>query len=474
MTRDRSPAEAGSVGAAAAGAFDAVHPPDPALIDTCVHCGFCLPSCPTYVLWGEEMDSPRGRIYLMKAGLEGRAEMTPAFVGHFDACLGCMACVTSCPSGVQYAPLIEATRAQIERRYPRSFADRLFRGAIFAVFPYPSRLRLALLPLAILQRTRRNRDERKDREEAPDRMSRAAARTAHGAPRTSLFARVAAMLSLAPKVTWGSLFASIPARTTATGTTRLTVGLLTGCVQRLVFPQVNAATVRVLAAEGCDVLAPPEQGCCGALALHSGRLDEARAFARRTIGTFERAGVERIAVNAAGCGSSMKEYGQLLADDPAWAERARAFSARVRDVTEIVSELGPPRAPRHRLALRVAYHDACHLAHAQGVRQPPRDLLRSIPGVEILSFAEQEICCGSAGIYNLVEPDTARELGDRKAGHIDVVKPDIIATANPGCMLQMTTASARLGRAWPIHHPIEILDASIRGVELPLTTTTAD
>jgi glycolate oxidase iron-sulfur subunit len=237
-------------------------------------------------------------------------------------------------------------------------------------------------------------------------------------------------------------------------------------VQRLVFPQVNAATVNVLAAEGCDVLAPTEQGCCGALALHAGRLDEARAFARRTIEVFERAGVERIAINAAGCGSSMKEYGQLLADDPAWAERARAFSARVRDVTEVISELGAPRAPRHPLALRVAYHDACHLAHAQGVRQPPRDLLRSIPGIEILPFAEQEICCGSAGIYNLVEPDAARELGDRKAAHIDAVRPDLIATANPGCTLQMTAASARLGRVRPIRHPIEILDASIRGVDL--------
>ena len=275
------------------------------------------------------------------------------------------------------------------------------------------------------------------------------------------------MLALAPKVSWSSLFASTPAHTAATGPRRLTVGLLTGCVQRLVFPRVNDATVRVLAAEGCDVLAPREQGCCGALALHAGRLDQARAFARRTIDVFERAGVERIAVNAAGCGSSMKEYGQLLADDPAWADRARAFSARVRDVTEIVSELGAPRAPRHPLALRVAYHDACHLAHAQGVRQPPRELLRSIPGVEILPFAEQEICCGSAGIYNLVEPDAARDLGDRKAGHIDAVKPDIIATANPGCMLQMATASARLGRVRPILHPIEILDASIRGVEIP-------
>jgi glycolate oxidase iron-sulfur subunit len=249
------------------------------------------------------------------------------------------------------------------------------------------------------------------------------------------------------------------------------VGLLTGCVQRLVFPAVNTATIEVLAAEGCDVLAPAGQGCCGALALHAGRLDEARAFARRTIEEFERAGVERVAVNAAGCGSSMKEYGQLFADDPEWNERARAFSARVRDVTELVSELGPPRATRHPLALRVAYHDACHLAHAQGVRQPPRDLLRAIPGVEILPFAEPEICCGSAGIYNLVEPDAARELGDRKAGNIEAVKPDVIATANPGCTLQIAAASTRRGCSRPVLHPIEILAASLRGNPIDIRST---
>jgi glycolate oxidase iron-sulfur subunit len=389
---------------------------------------------------------------------------------------------------VQYAPLIEATRAQIERRHPRSLADRLFRSAIFALFPFPGRLRIALAPLAVLQFVARVFQGGVARAMAVAQAFRPANAglkpRATGKPRATtqprdrgpqmasphlrrrgLLARLRAMLSLAPKVTWASLFASIPAHTPASGTQRLTVGLLTGCVQRLVFPRVNAATVNVLSAEGCLVLAPPEQGCCGALALHAGRLDEARAFARRAIDIFERAGVERIAVNAAGCGSSMKEYGRLFADDPAWAERARAFSARVRDVSEIISELGAPQAPRHPLALRVAYHDACHLAHAQGVRQPPRDLLRSIPGLEILPIAEQEICCGSAGIYNLVEPDTARELGDRKASHIDAVTPDLIATANPGCMLQMAAGANRLGRSWPIRHPIEILDVSIRGVE---------
>jgi len=429
-------------------AFDQHDRPSRGLIDACVHCGFCLPTCPTYALWGEEMDSPRGRIYLMKAALDERTPMSTSFVHHFDACLGCMACVTACPSGVQYSPLIEATRGQIERRHDRRLGDRLFRNLIFAIVPHPARLRIALAPLIVLG------------------SWFAVRRTAPGEGRTSsgLLARLRAMLSLAPRVTLKMLTARIPERTAAIGERRATVGLLTGCVQRVIFASVNQATVNVLAAEGCDVLAPADQGCCGALALHAGRLDEARVLARRTIATFERAGVEQIAVNAAGCGSSMKEYGQLLADDPSWATRARDFSARVRDVSELVCDLAPPRATRHPMPLKVAYHDACHLAHAQGVRQPPRDLLRSIPGVELLPFAEQDICCGSAGIYNLVEPDAARALGDRKIGHVAAVAPDVVATGNPGCILQMASAAERAGKRFRVVHPIELLDASIRGL----------
>ena len=427
-------------------AFDAHHPPDRRLIDKCVHCGFCLPTCPTYALWGEEMDSPRGRIYLMKSALEGRVDMTPGFVRHFDACLGCMACVTACPSGVQYGPLIEATRAQIERRYPRSAGDRLFRSLLFSVVPYPGRLRFALAPLVayrwiqpLLQRS---------------------------GILNLLPPRLRALAALAPPVTVRSLTATVPERTPATSPRRMTVGVLTGCVQRLVFAHVNDATVRVLAAEGCDVIAPASQGCCGALALHAGRDDQARDFARRIIATFEAAGVDRVVVNAAGCGSSMKEYDALLADDPEWNARAAAFSARVRDVTELLVELGPPQAPRHPLPLRVAYHDACHLAHAQGVRQQPRDLLGGIPGVELLEFAEPEMCCGSAGIYNLVQPDAARDLGARKVGHLAAVAPDIVATANPGCTLQIASTAAGLGRPLKVVHPIELIDASIRGAKV--------
>jgi glycolate oxidase iron-sulfur subunit len=278
-------------------------------------------------------------------------------------------------------------------------------------------------------------------------------------------ARLRALVTLAPRVSWASLMRGVPERTAASGAPRLKVGLLTGCVQRLVFPHVNDATVRVLAAEGCEVLAPSAQGCCGALALHAGRIEDARAFARRTIDAFDKAGVDRIVVNAAGCGSSMKEYGELLADDPAWSARAHAFSARVRDVSQLIVELGEPRAVRHPVRARVVYHDACHLAHAQGVRTQPRDLLRAIPGLDVLSPAEQDICCGSAGIYNLVEPDAAGELGARKVRHIAALAPDVVATGNPGCMIQIAASAGQAGLTWRVMHPVELIDASIRGVD---------
>jgi glycolate oxidase iron-sulfur subunit len=423
--------------------------PPAALIDTCVHCGFCLPTCPTYLLWGEEMDSPRGRIYLMKAGMDGRAELTPSFVTHFDNCLGCLACVTACPSGVQYGPLIERTRAQIERKYPRPSGDRWFRRALMAVIPYPWRMRLALLPLAIMGG-----------------LVRAVVGTAPGgAPRQGLLARLRSSLAVAPPVTLGGLFASVPEDTPAQGPERMKVAMLTGCVQRLAFGHVNEATIRVLSAEGCRVTAPGAQGCCGALPLHAGHIDQARALARRTIEVFEQSAAERIVVNAAGCGSAMKDYGELFAEDPAWAERARAFSARVRDVSQVLTEIGEPRAPRHSIAARVAYHDACHLAHGQGVRTEPRALLQAIPGVELVSPVEPDICCGSAGIYNLVQPGPAADLGDRKARHLADLSPDMIATANPGCTLQIAAAGRRLGHNWPVFHPVELIDASIRGVD---------
>ena len=430
-----------------------------ALIDKCVHCGFCLPTCPTYMLWGEEMDSPRGRIYLMKAAIEGRATIDSSFVQHFDACLGCLNCVTACPSGVQYAPLIERTRAMIEQQYTRGPADRLFRTVLLALIPYPARMRLAMLPLALFGPILRRIAQRSGAPREGDAREPASTIGA-------LWSRIRASLAMAPPVSMGGLFARVAEHTPAVGTVRQNVAVLTGCVQRLAFDDVNQATVRVLSAEGCNVAAPAEQGCCGALALHAGQIEQARNLARRSIEVFEKAGVERIVVNAAGCGSAMKEYGDLFADDPEWAPRARAFSARVRDISEMLIELGEARAPRHPIRARVVYHDACHLAHGQGIRTQPRALLQGIPGIELAIPAEAEICCGSAGIYNLVQPEPAAQLGARKAANIAAAAPDLIATANPGCILQIAAAARRMGHEWPIFHPVQLIDASIRGVTL--------
>ncbi len=424
-------------------AFSGPDVPDRALIDACVHCGFCLPACPTYLLWQEEMDSPRGRIYLMKGAVDGRTALTPTFVSHIDACLGCLACVTACPSGVQYGPLIEHTRAQVERHVKRPWHDRLFRAALFRVLPYPAVLRVALAPLALGGGLMRSL-------------------THAGSLRRFLPKRSAALLTLAPPVTWSGLRATLPERTPAAGVKRLTVGLLAGCVQQVAFAAVNQATVRVLATEGCDVAVPPHQGCCGALSRHSGRLDESRAFARLIIAAFERAAVDRVVVTAAGCGSSMKEYSELLRDDPEWSSRAHAFSARVRDVSELLVELGAARAPRHPVPARVAYHDACHLAHGQGIRAQPRELLKGIPGLELVELPEPDVCCGSAGIYNLVQPDAAAALGARKAAHVTAVQPDLVVTGNPGCALQIAAACRARGTPCTVLHPIEVLDASIQ------------
>jgi glycolate oxidase iron-sulfur subunit len=269
-------------------------------------------------------------------------------------------------------------------------------------------------------------------------------------------------MALSPPVAWSALGSRLAEETPAVGDARAHVAMLTGCVQRVAFHHVNEATARVLSAEGCDVSAPARQGCCGALALHAGRLDMARAFARDLIAVLGNPRYERIVVNAAGCGSAMKEYGELLSDDPEWAERARHFSGRVRDVSEWLVELGAPRAVRHEIRARVAYHDACHLSHAQGVRSAPRALLSTIPGLVVMTAAEPDMCCGSAGIYNLVQPKPAAELGSRKVGHIAALDPDMVVTGNPGCTLQIGAAARARGIHWPVLHPIELLDRAIR------------
>jgi glycolate oxidase iron-sulfur subunit len=421
------------------GAFDTHHPPARELIDQCVHCGFCLLACPTYKLWNEEMDSPRGRIYLIKLAADGKAEMNSQWVSHFDTCLGCMSCMTACPSGVDYSKLIEATRAQIERNYPRSTFEKLYRRMIFATFPRPDRLRLMRLPILVYQKS-------------------GLQSLVRGVGLLNLLPKkLRAMEALMPTLKSSE---RTPELTAAQGAKRARVGLLLGCVQREFFPRVNAATARVLAAEGFEVVAPAEQPCCGALMVHAGEENGALKLARKTIDVFDRANVEFIITNAAGCGSNVKEYGHLLRDDLQYAARAKTFAAKCRDITEFLGEY-PPRAQRHPLKLRVAYHDACHLQHAQGIRIPPRQLLAQIPGIDLLEIPEAAICCGSAGIYNLVQPDTATTLGDRKAELIAPLKPDVIATGNPGCLLQLQSSLARAGHNIPVVHTIQLLDASL-------------
>ncbi len=428
-----------------ASVFDEHHAPPVDLIDDCVHCGFCLPTCPTYVLWGEEMDSPRGRIYLMKIGTEGQARMNETYIGHFDKCLGCMACVTACPSGVQYDKLIEATRSQIERNYPRSFPDKLFRRMLFTLFPYPNRLRVLAAPLWLYQ------------------ASGLRWLVQHSGILNLLPARLKAMESLLPPISISGLRQHVPERTPAQGASRRRVGLLLGCVQRVLFSDVNRATARVLAAEGCEVITPPEQSCCGALMIHAGQEEGALTLARRTIDVFERAEVDTIVINAAGCGSNVKDYGWLLRDDLEYAERAKAFSAKCQDISEVLAEL-EPRAPRHPVPLKVAYHDACHLQHAQGVRAQPREVLETIPELQVLEIPEAAICCGSAGIYNMTEPEPAQELGDRKVENILKTGAGMVAASNPGCLLQIMNGLERTGRSMPVAHTVELIDASIRGV----------
>jgi glycolate oxidase iron-sulfur subunit len=369
-----------------------------------VHCGFCLPTCPTYVLWHEEMDSPRGRIWLMQSTVDGTLELNATVAQHFDRCLGCMACLTSCPSGVQYDRLIELARERVEEEVRRPVSQRLLRALSFAVLPRPRVMRVAL-PF-------------------------------------SRFAPFRAFRELAPP--WREPVGP-PRETPASGRAVGRVGLLTGCVQSVLFGEVNRATARVLAAHGYDVVAP-YGGCCGALALHAGRREQGLELARRVADVFRAAGAETIVTNAAGCGSHLKDA---------------ALDLPVVDVSELVADAaGPERAP---LPLRVAFQDSCHLKHAQRITAEPRAVLRSIPGLELVEPAEQELCCGSAGIYNLVQPEAARELGERKARNVGATEPDVYASANPGCLLQVSAALRRAGRPLPALHPVELLDASLRG-----------
>ena len=416
------------------GAFDAFDPPDYEGILDCIHCGICLPQCPSYRVLGLEADSPRGRVYLMRAAAEGRLGLTPTFVTHMDRCLGCRACETACPSGVPFGRLLEAVRGQIERRVPRPRGRRLLRTAVLGVVPYPRRLGLLLGGFRLYQRL-------------------GLGRLARGLGLLSLFPRLDLLERLLPPLLPSG--ERLPARVAPEGPARGEAALLAGCVQRLLFPEVNAATARLLARSGFAVSVPEGQACCGALHLHWGDRETARALARRNLQAFGTGAL--VVINAAGCGAALREYGDLLRGEPG----AVAFSARVRDVSQLLAEALP--APVHPLDLTVTYHDPCHLAHGQRIRAEPRRLLRAIPGLRLVELPESDLCCGSAGVYNLLEPGIAAELLERKLDRIVETGAKVVVSGNPGCLLQLRMGFARRGLGIRAHHPVELLAWSFEG-----------
>ncbi len=408
-------------------------------VNQCVHCGLCLAYCPTFSELGTEMDSPRGRIFLIKSLAEGRIGLTDSTVDHLALCLDCRACETVCPAGVPYGRLIEAAKAEIERVRPGGFLRRAFRWMNFGVLlGHPRALRAAAAALRLYQ-----------------------ASGVQGLVRRTGLARVLpgtlpAWEALLPTLPGARDRAPLPAVIHAEGAPRGRVAILTGCVQAVAFGAHNRATARVLSRNGYEVVAPPEQGCCGALNAHGG--DHARAveMARRTIDVFERAEVEAVVVNTSGCGAHMKAYGALLAGDPAYAERARRFAASVRDLSEFLAT-SPLRGPLATVPMTVTYHDPCHVVHGQKIRNAPRQLLAQIPGLRVIDLPESDWCCGSAGIYNLTQPDMATRLLRRKVRHVLSTGAEAVVTANPGCILQIEQGLREAGSPVPVLHLIEVL-----------------
>ncbi|BAZ88363.1 (Fe-S)-binding protein [Dolichospermum compactum] len=430
--------------------FDENHPPDPKLIDSCVHCGFCLSTCPSYRVLGKEMDSPRGRIYLMDAINEGEIALNTATVEHFDSCLGCLACVSTCPSGVQYDKLISATRHQVERNYNRSLPDKLVRQVIFSLFPNPDLLRILLFPLLVYQK-----------------LGISKVLQATGLIK-AISPRLAAMESILPEITLRSFQDNLPDIILAKGEKRYRVGVILGCVQRLFFSGVNEATVRVLTANGCEVVIPNSQGCCAALPEHQGQTEQAKILARQMIDSFADTNVDFVIINAAGCGHTLKEYAHILADDPEYAEKAKIFAAKVKDSQEFLANVGltAKLSPLTDKNINLVYQDACHLLHGQKISVQPRQLLKQIPGVTLKEPIDAALCCGSAGVYNMLQPEVAEELGKQKAQNLLNTGADLIASPNPGCSLQISKYLQ--GKTISVMHPMELLDYAIRGDKLEI------
>jgi glycolate oxidase iron-sulfur subunit len=411
---------------------------DKKLLKECVHCGLCLDYCPTYKVLGHEADSPRGRIYQIRQVYEGKVSADdPDFRQHMYACLDCRACQTACPSGVQYGAIIEAARAVCE---PVNRSENLVGRAILgSVFTRPKLLDAAGLGLRLYQRSGLQHVLRRS-----------------GALRL-LPARLREMESMLGPAQGGIRRWSAPTVTQAKGNVRYRVGFIEGCIMPQLFGQTNAATVRVLAENGCVVYSPPTQSCCGALQMHTGDRPTARDLARRNIDAFEPLELDAIIINAAGCGSTLKEYGHLLADDPAYAPRAEAFARRVKDVSEFLAsiDLVPPTRA---VAMRVTYQDACHLVHGQGIRQQPRKLLRQIPGLELIEMKDSDVCCGSAGIYNLTHYDVSVQLLDEKMEHVLATGATAVVAPNPGCTMQLAYGARRRGVDLKLLHVVDLLD----------------
>jgi glycolate oxidase iron-sulfur subunit len=423
--------------------------------DPCVHCGFCLPSCASYLALGSEMDSPRGRIHALKAIEAGELTLDATVAGHFDSCLGCLACVSACPSGVRYDQLIEATRPRLNAPELRSPAQQLWRRLLFGLLPYPTRLRALLQPLRAYAGT------------PLQGLVRGMGLTKVLGP------QLAAMEQLLPPLSTDSFSDRLPQVIPAVGERRYRVGLLLGCVQRVFDPAVNAATAQVLAANGIEVVVPPGQGCCGAVTHHQGEEAQTRELAQALIGSFNGAGpLDAVLVSASGCGHSLKAYGRLLADAaPGLAAAAAQLADNAYDVQEFLARVGltaefeaslkplthpdgsPASADR---PLTLAYHDACHMLHGQGISAAPRQLLQAIPHVRLREPLEQGVCCGSAGIYNLVQPAEAELLGARKADDLRGTGAQIAVSANIGCSLQLRRHLAEL----PVQHPMQLLAQS--------------
>jgi len=427
--------------------FDGNHPPDPKLIDTCVHCGFCLSTCPSYRVIGKEMDSPRGRIYLMDAINEGEISLNQATGQHFDSCLGCLACVTTCPSGVEYDKLISATRHQMARNYPRSLPDRLIRKLIFSLFPYPDVLRIFLAPLFVYQKL------------GLQKLVQASGLL------TKISPQLAAMDGILPEITTKSFQDNLLDVIPSQGEKRYRVGMVLGCVQRLFFSPVNESTVRVLTANGCEVIIPKSQGCCAALPEHQGETEQAKALARQMIDSFEDTDVDFVIINAAGCGHTLKEYGHILKDDPEYKEKAKAFAAKVKDAQEFLVTVGltAKLSPLSDKPLTIVYQDACHLLHGQKISVQPRQLLKQIPEITLREPIDAALCCGSAGVYNMLQPEVAEELGKQKVQNLLNTGAELIASPNPGCSLQISKHLKSQGKDVSVIHPMELLDYSIRG-----------